>query len=171
MVYEVLIRDWFERSELDADSISQFLFLYISFIAFLTQKQMQSGRHDRQIIDSLKASDKAKKYYIKLIQSDSKLKDSIHDLINELKDRPIRNITRTNDTNWHGEQGALQGEDDWDNLVEFWYRVRNNLFHGHKSPQVERDKTLVHYAYLTLFPLMKHFVETIPDWEFRSMDR
>ena len=45
--------------------------------------------------------------------------------------------------------------DDWENMIEFWYIVRNNLFHGAKNIVEERDQFLVQYGYLTLRELME----------------
>ena len=43
---------------------------------------------------------------------------------------------------------------DWENMVEFWYTIRNNLFHGSKKLDIERDEFLVEYGYKTLSSLM-----------------
>jgi hypothetical protein len=60
----------------------------------------------------------------------------------------------------------MQDITDWENLVEYWYRVRNNLFHGRKAPEFRRDRDLVKYAYLTLAPLMENFIKHGLSWEF-----
>ena len=39
--------------------------------------------------------------------------------------------------------GVIHGLDDWKNMVEFWYSIRNNLFHGGKNPQDNRDLLFV----------------------------
>ncbi len=60
----------------------------------------------------------------------------------------------------------MQDVTDWENLVEYWYRVRNNLSHGRKAPEFRRDRDLVKYAYLTLAPLMENFIKYGLSWEF-----
>ncbi len=136
-----------------------FIFLYISFIAFLTYEN--SGKTDRDMIDSLKDTQEARSYYLSLIQNNAELRATIQNLVSKLRKQPIRNDTRRNDTHWRGsDDGVIREETDWENLVEYWYRVRNNLFHGHKEPEFERDKELVGYAYQTLAPLMENFIKT-----------
>jgi hypothetical protein len=47
-------------------------------------------------------------------------------------------------------RGIIRSVDDWENLVEFWYGVRNNLFHGGKNLNEKRDAFLVEHAFKTL---------------------
>jgi len=162
--YADLIKQWFDRSIFKTDIFTQFIFLYISFIAFLAQAN--PGKNDRGIINSLKDAEDARAYYVSLLQKDSGLRDTIKSLISVLNNQPIRNDTRPNDNNWTGTDGVLRNEEDWENLVEYWYRVRNNLFHGHKAPEFERDRDLVKYAYRTLTPLMEIFIKHDLYWEF-----
>ena len=51
----------------------------------------------------------------------------------------------------------MQSESDFKNLVEFWYSIRNNLFHGEKNPSLERDREIVKLGFLTL----SFFVENV----------
>jgi hypothetical protein len=48
----------------------------------------------------------------------------------------------------------MRSADDWVNTVEVWYSIRNNLFHGGKNPNIERDHFLVEHAYKMLKPFM-----------------
>src|SRR5260370_19026594 len=135
--YPDLIKQWFERSQSESDIFTKFIFLYISFIAFLTQEN--SGKRDREIINSLKHAKDVRSYYLSLIQNNSELRATVQNLVSKLRKQPIRNDTSRNNTHWKGiDDGVIQDETDWENLVEYWYRVRNNLFHGHKEPEFER---------------------------------
>ena len=49
---------------------------------------------------------------------------------------------------------------DWWNMVEFWYSIRNNLFHWWKDANNERDKLLIKWAYKTLRPLVEIFINS-----------
>ena len=51
-------------------------------------------------------------------------------------------------------KGRFYGDDDWANLIEFWVTIRNNLFHGAKNPEIERDQLVVEHGYKTLKVLM-----------------
>lgn len=164
MTYKDLIKQWFERAEVGNDPFTKFIFLYISFIAFLSQQSFDTS--DRKRVERVKNNENAMEYYKRLVRSDSTLRGSISDLVRELENQPIVNSTRDNDTHWEGTDGVLSGVEDWKNLVEFWYRVRNNLFHGHKAPEFERDRVLVSYACSTLIPFMRNFIEHDLDWIF-----
>ena len=162
--YDDLIRKWFSRSKEEKDIFTQFIFLYISFTAFLTHKN--PDKNDRCTINILKRNEEAKKYYTSLIQKNAVLNATIKRLISELKDNAIINVTRPNDPHWDAPNGEIKSEADWRNIVEYWYRVRNNLFHGHKAPDIERDSVMVEYAYLTLSPLMENFIAHDLQWKF-----
>ena len=164
MPYQSLINQWFDRSKSEDDIFTQFIFLYISFTSFLTQVKDKGS--DRATIISLKNSLGARTCYLHLIQRNADLNSTINELIAELKGKPITNSTVFTHNHWKGTDGELHDEEDWDNLVEFWYRVRNNLFHGHKAPEFKRDKRLITYAYKTLTPLMEYFIEHDLIWEF-----
>lgn len=162
--YDDLILNWYARSDAEEEIFTKFIFLYIAFIAFLTiNKPFLS---DRGKINELKNSIEAKKFYLELKDRNQMLQETLIDLTKELKKEPIKNVTRYDDPHWRGPDGKLIDENDWENLVEYWYRVRNNLFHGHKTPIYERDKRLVTFAYITLHPLMKNFVDHSLSWEF-----
>jgi len=56
------------------------------------------------------------------------------------------------------EQGKIRNLEDWENMVEFWHSIRNNLFHGSKEPEDERDQLLVENGYKTLKALVEIFI-------------
>lgn len=164
MTYADLIKQWFERAQKEEEYFTKFIFLYIAFIAFLTQRY--EDLNDRQKIESLKNNFEAREFYLNLLAREEGLRQLLVEIIDELNRRPLVNVTRGPDRWWQGDDGKLRSEEDWENLVEYWYRVRNNLFHGHKAPEFERDKKLVAYAYKTLYPLMKNFIDHDLLWEF-----
>jgi len=96
-----------------------------------------------------------------------RLKDCVHcrDIINanharELKtildERPLQNLT-TNRTI------RINGERDWNNIVEAVYVIRNNLFHGHKEYTMERDQQLVKAGYYILRDINDFLIKRISD--------
>jgi hypothetical protein len=157
--YNDLIKQWFKRSKYESDIFTKFIFLYISFTAFLTRRNPE--RSDRWIIENLKEDEGARSLYLTLIRYNPELRATIQRLISELKEQPIENdtLSTTRRSYWSGTDGVIRDETDWENLVEYWYRVRNNLFHGRKRPKFDRDIVLVKYAYLTLAPLMENFIK------------
>ena len=46
-------------------------------------------------------------------------------------------------------------------MVEFWYSVRCNLFHGAKYLEKARDKLLVECGYKTLKELLEIFINQL----------
>ena len=52
-------------------------------------------------------------------------------------------------------KGVIHSLKDWENIVEFWHSIRNNLFHGAKDPEKERDQFAVKYGYKTLKELIE----------------
>ena len=63
--------------------------------------------------------------------------------------------------------GVLQDSNDFVNIVEFWYQVRNNLFHAGKDPDSKRDERLVTFAYNTLSVFLEKVL--IVEMEQRTM--
>ena len=57
--------------------------------------------------------------------------------------------------------GCIRDDKDWENMVEFIYVVRNNLFHGGKDPEDERDQYFVEHAYKLLRPLVEILLNEI----------
>jgi hypothetical protein len=57
-------------------------------------------------------------------------------------------------------KGVIHNLEDWENMVEFWYSIRNNLFHGGKNPEDTRDRLLVRYGYKTLQRLVEIFLSS-----------
>lgn len=164
MTYADLINQWFIYSTRGKNIFTKYIFLYISFCAFLSQP---APENDRNLIERVKNASDAKEYYINLINNDPRLRRTLLELIGILTNQPILNSTPSRRNYWNGQNGVISGIEDWSNLVEFWYRVRNNLFHGHKSPDLERDQKLVTFAYKTLRPFMKNFIDHGLIWDFR----
>ncbi len=53
-------------------------------------------------------------------------------------------------------EGRVHSLENWPNMVEYWYSVRNNLFHGGKNPNIGRDVFLVERAFATLRALVEN---------------
>jgi hypothetical protein len=55
-------------------------------------------------------------------------------------------------------KGIIRDLDDWENMVECWHSIRNNLFHGGKNPHERRGQLAVKNGYKTLRPLVEIFL-------------
>lgn len=163
--YDSLILGWHEKAK-EGDYFSRFVFEYLAFCALLKNKLFIAIDNDRRAIQALKRDEGRKKAYVAAIAGDEALFKRWQAVINELGQRPLHNSSRdldlpeidawwnnTSDDIARAEnapKGVVLSPTDWGNMVEFWYGIRNNLFHGGKSPTIQRDCFLVEHAYLTL---------------------
>lgn len=170
--YYSLIKNWHSKAS-EEDYFARFMFEYMAFIAFLTTqwkteeeisilKQNHGRITDRDYIQALKQDGHFYDFWVDLTlrsTKDKALVKTLKDLTTFLKQEPLRSDERW--WNFDGfdinqrpqtrkRSGILNSVGDFSNLVEFWYSVRNNLFHGGKNPSLNRDKELVRFAFLTL---------------------
>lgn len=164
--YKELIYGWHQKAFNEGDYFSRFVFEYLAFIAHLKNNLYFEQSSDRNVIQSLKRDRIRQTWYTRRVISDKHLLSIVQNLLRELKERPLHNSSFDldnpeidkwwNSTGPHpnadetSPKGLVRSVDDWANLVEFWYSVRNNLFHGGKNPNVGRDCFLVEHAYKTL---------------------
>lgn len=174
MNYENLIRNWHAKAS-EEDYFSKFVFEYLAFIAYLKTKLYDNSKTDREAIQRFKRDDEIKNKYLDKIRSQNKLKEYWEKIKGELNDRPLGNVStnlnHVEEIKWWNcshldinqktseekakPNGVIHSLEDWENMVEFWYSIRNNLFHGAKNPENKRDKFAVRYGYLTLKELME----------------
>jgi len=169
---DILIRRWHEKARM-GDYFEKYVFEYLAFNVFLKVHVAISVSKDRDAIEALKMQHQLKQKYINLINSEheSLLKDAWQETIIELTRQPLRNSSRDYDHPEPGglwtrsdgsriednesQKGVVHSLNDWGNMVEFWYAVRNNLFHGGKDPTLRRDMFLVEHAFITLNAFMR----------------
>jgi len=130
------IKSWRNVANDYEDYFIKFALEYFVFNALLriTYFPNRDGVIDRDLIDRLKQDSECKNYILK------NRKEWINEFKKELDRKPLKNLTRN-------ENLRLESLEDWDNLVEGVYWIRNNLFHGYKSPGDERDQHLVKIGY------------------------
>lgn len=177
MDYNRLIRNWHARAS-EEDYFSKFVFEYLAFIAYLkTQLYPSRNRNhsitDRNAIQQLKRDEGTKQRYLECIKNNPNLKKAWEKIKRELDRAPLGNVSRSErveeikwwncshdnpDQKTQNEQqrmsGILHSLKDWENMVEFWHSIRNNLFHGGKDPEVKRDQLAVEFSYKTLRELV-----------------
>jgi len=168
--YDALIRNWHAKTK-QGDYLSKYVFEYLAFMAFLKSYIAIGSATERAAIQTLKCNEQAKRKYLTLIGNDSELRKVLSSLIRELKREPLHNSSKDYDypeiDNWWNssginpdlkskrKKGAIHSLRDWGNIVEFWYGIRNNLFHGGKDPSVVHDQFLVEHAFKTLSQFVK----------------
>lgn len=140
---------WFHRAQLDY--FDQYINLFIAYNAWF--KKVTDENTDRAAITALKSRSGIWEQYLTGITMQS-LRPHFQDIVRLTNERPLVNLTRNEDPHWNGVVNA----DDWQSLIEYWYRVRCNLFHGSKSPEDERDDRVVELAYKSLNVFMTEIV-------------
>ena len=178
MNYEALIKNWHRKAVRQRDIFSKFIFEYLAFVAILKTRLFRN-MNDRSSMQYLKRENSIKDMYLSKVNSGKRLSEDWKVIIDELNSSRLGNTSRdpfeAQEINWwncsyddmHQKTvqesnrftGILYGLDDWENMVEFWYSIRNNLFHGTKDPEIERNRLLIEYGYKTLRPLVKLLID------------
>jgi len=173
MNYDQLIKNWHLKAS-DEDYFSKYVFEYLAFIAFLKRKRFTDATSDRNAIQRLKQDQSLKHLYLQKVEGSQDVKRAWQNIKNELDRVRLGNVSQGDGEveeikwwNYSGEhldgqsqaeqqkiKGVIHGLDDWENMVEFWYSIRNNLFHGAKNPQDDRDRLLVENGYKSLSGLV-----------------
>lgn len=168
--YYPLIEAWHEKAT-EGDTFSRFVFQYLAFIAHIKNNLYFDARNDRNAIQRLKRDSRIRREYLEVVKTNDALDQFWSEVKMELEKRPLHNSSLDPDYPeidkwWNNLEdrrisdsdltlGKVLSLEDWPNMVEFWYSVRNNLFHGGKNPNTGRDAFLVEHAFQTLRPLMK----------------
>lgn len=167
-LYKKLIRNWHERAT-EEDYFSKFVFEYLAFVAIIRKYIFEGSKSDRATIQDLKMKTPTRDKYLKKINRNKDL----NDLINYLKRAPLNDSEELKWWDCSGSSpcggssmgtlpiGYIRDNKDWENMVEFIYLVRNNLFHGGKDPEDKRDQYFVEHAYKLLRPLVEILMEEI----------
>ncbi|MCU7829153.1 MAG: hypothetical protein KZQ85_08820 [Candidatus Thiodiazotropha sp. (ex Myrtea sp. 'scaly one' KF741663)] len=167
--YYPLIEAWHEKAS-EGDTFSRFVFQYLAFIAHIKNNLYFDARNDRDAIQRLKRDERIGPKHLKAVTSNNTLAQFWNEVIRELEKKPLHNNSADPnypviDKWWNStedqpntynslSEGRLLSLEDWPNMVEYWYSVRNNLFHGGKNPNAGRNGFLVEHAFQTLRPLM-----------------
>jgi hypothetical protein len=136
-----LITTWFERAQLDYCDL--YMRLFVAYNAWF--RHVTAQPNDRASINALK-----KRF---VIWDDYQRGRSMQQL--RLKLDPI--ITMTNRD--HSLGVVVRNDEDWQNLIEFWYQVRCHLFHGSSLFSESQQLTWAKLAYESLNIFMAEVVD------------
>lgn len=136
--YKARAKAWFSRAISEDDSFVKFILLYISFevLAKEQQNNLRSLKHDERL----------RERFFKLTPT-----EKISELKNVLEYSPLLNMNPNGDHRWSGQ---LESINDFGGIIEFIIRARNNLFHGDKGLDVERDLFVIKWGNFLLQPLV-----------------
>jgi len=140
---------WYYRGQLNY--VDLYINLFISYNAWF--KKATSKNKDRDAINALKERSVIWREYI-AGEALFGLRPILKKIVKLTHEQPIENLTGNN-RHWDGVVG---NDNDWKSLIEYWYRVRCNLFHGAKSPDDYRDQEAIRLAYESLNIFMGEIV-------------
>jgi len=153
--YKSLVMTWYTRA-VSEDYFSKFVFLYLAFVALLRKEFFVDVKTDKEAISRLKDSVKIRdKYFHHAQTNDIEFYPKLASLTKILSNEPLINETKNCSV-------VITDNADWENIVEFFYTVRNNLFHGNKNPEDLRDGDMVRRAYYLLRPLVEVMLSFYP---------
>lgn len=142
------IKSWREIAVEQGDNFVKFALEYFAFnaLARLYLAPNDEVVIDRQLINKVKQNEGYKNYILTHNQRwVAKLKE-------ELSQKPLINLARER------EHIVIRNEEDWENIVEAVYLIRNNLFHGYKYPGDKRDQDLVEIGYNLLSTFNEYLI-------------
>lgn len=172
MDYDQLIRNWHSKAS-DEDFFSKFVFEYLAFIGILKRIKFVNQNSDSGAVRELKRDENTRDTYLEKVSITPELSAAWQRIIGELDVSPLRSVDENNgqfDSIWYwkcshqvddprehecAEQGKIKDLEDWENMVEFWHSIRNNLFHAAKDPNDTRDMLLIENGYKTLKPMVE----------------
>ena len=141
MDFTTRAKGWFERALHEPDEFVKYVLMFISLEAGVKSefKTLRDIKHNVSIKD---------KFFKKIRQEDLIL------LVSKLEENPLLNMNQNGDQRW---SGVIKSTTDFDGIIEFLIRARNNLFHGDKQFGDERDLFIV----TTGNKILEPFVEAI----------
>lgn len=175
--YGALIGGWHKKANATrADYFSKYMFEYLAFNAYLKSSIAVDANSDRGAIQNLKRNTALRDKYLAMMEKDKTLLRHWSEIIDELKRRPLRNSSKDYDypeidgwwntsenniaTGSDVQKGVIHSLSDWQNMIEYWYGIRNDLFHAGKDPSIKRDMFLVEHAFKTLSAFMTLVLKT-----------
>lgn len=145
MDYEKRTQEWFNRAlKEEKDDFVKFILFFISLEVSVKLKNYSSIR-------AIKQDEMIKQFFFSNID-----RSKLEILKLKLENEPLHNMKPNGDHRWNGK---LNSEEDFDGIIEFFIRARNNLFHGDKGLDDKRDQFIVTQGNIFLPPLVKGIIE------------
>jgi len=142
MNHDERAEQWYKRALEEKDEIIKFQLLYVCLEAIVKSK----FNHVRDI----KQNNSIKEKFFNKIDN-----ECLDKLKHELDENPIQNMKPEKKSNWSGK---LKSMNDFDGIVEFIIRARNNLVHGDKEPHEKRDVFIIKKGTKILQPLVESII-------------
>jgi Apea-like HEPN len=141
-----VIKNWIERAENEKDTFNKFISYWIAFNCWYSMRYSLDPNFnfsDRNCIKKIKEE----------IQDDSLTISFDSNLKKELDTLKLRNMRKTLRT---GIDAVIPVNSDSD-VIEWLYIARNNLFHGNKLDENNRDKLIINQANIIIKKVIDGF--------------
>lgn len=145
-----IVLKWYYRAQLDY--FDTYINLFIAYNAWF--KKVTKESKDRAAINKLKERAGIWDEYL-AGETMIRLTEHLAEIVDITNHTPLENLTGDN-KHW---DGIVKNTNDWQSLIEYWYRIRCNLFHGEKSPEDQREAKLVKLAYESLNIFMGEIID------------
>jgi len=129
---------WFERGKTEEDIFIKFILFYISFEVFLKVENLDKCKLNKDIKNIF-----FKKTDLSILQDLKKILDK----------NPLKNMQDNSKP-----PVKLDNIYDFKNILRFINVGRNNLFHGDKSLNIERDRMIVSFGCHILEKLLESII-------------
>jgi len=130
---------WLERGKTEEDIFIKFILFYISFEVFVKVENLNKYKLNKDIENKF------------FNQIDFNILQELKKILDK---NPLKNMQDNSKPSI-----KLDSIDDFDNILSFIRVGRNNLFHGDKGLNCERDRKIVMYGSKLLEPLLEAIIQ------------
>jgi len=130
---------WLERGKTEEDIFIKFILFYISFEVFVKVENLNKYKLNKDIENKF------------FNQIDFNILQELKKILDK---NPLKNMQDNSKPSI-----KLDSIDDFDNILSFIRVGRNNLFHGDKGLNSERDRKIVMYGSKLLEPLLEAIIQ------------
>lgn len=139
---------WYERSRPRAEE--QYMQLYIAYNIWY--RRVTQSSFDREAIARLK-----RRYGIWHSYMNGEVMQTLRPVMMDIATL-TQDYALAPNKNW---SGVIEDDEDWPNLIEFWYTIRCSLFHGSTAMPTDVWQRAVTLAYQSLSIFMQEIIGRI----------
>jgi len=134
-------KGWLERGKTEKDIFIKFILFYISFEVFIKVKNLDKYKLNKDIENKF------------FNQIDFNILQELKKILDK---NPLKNMKNESESSV-----KLDSICDFKDILRFINVGRNNLFHGDKGLNIERDRMIVSYGYHILETLLESMHDTL----------
>lgn len=150
-ILKQLIIDWSKKSEKEDNPFNKFISIWISFNALYSV--ICNCKYDKANIDKFSDYEISKKINECLLK-EPKYKENLEFLKAYNNGKGIQNLKYK-----ENPPKKISNFENFKEVLQFIYQVRNNLFHGGKQPKNPRDVKLVNASWYIVYCFMNKYIK------------